>query len=378
MKMRANPMRSDVNQAQVQRLRTVRGLSHTEMAAQLGVSTSALSRILTGRSEATHTQLTALALALGCTPGVLQQAPAEVLHSRPWLRAYADAPKKVMDQFVADTVLAVESFDELRLKLLPERLPMFSGDPSDEHEIDEFAHSVRLATDIEEGVVTNATRAAERLGCVVLPLESELGRHLGMSMFVNGTPVIRVARASPQTPGDRQRFTVAHELGHLTLHQSVPAPDNAEQSKAIEKQANRFAGAFLLPADEFLEDLDAVGGRVTLTTLSKLKARWGVAIKAMVVRLQQLQRIDADQARSLYKQISARGWNKGEPIEVENERAIWLSRALEKRFPDEADRLAAAARQAGISSDHFGAWTSWESQSEATVITFPQDRARNT
>ena len=47
-----------------------------------------------------------------------------------------------------------------------------------------------------------------------------------------------------------------------------------------------------------------MGGRVTLTTLSKLKAKWGVAIKAMVVRLRQLHRIDADQARSLYKQIS--------------------------------------------------------------------------
>ena len=58
-----------------------------------------------------------------------------------------------------------------------------------------------------------------------------------------------------------------------------------------------------------------------------------MAVKAMVVRLQQLHRIDMDQARSLYKQISARGWNKHEPGHVGNERAIWLVKALDTAIP---------------------------------------------
>ena len=47
-----------------------------------------------------------------------------------------------------------------------------------------------------------------------------------------------------------------------------------------------------------------------------------MAVKAMVIRPQQLYRIDLDQARSLYKRISARSWNKDEPVDVGNERAI--------------------------------------------------------
>jgi Zn-dependent peptidase ImmA (M78 family) len=44
---------------------------------------------------------------------------------------------------------------------------------------------------------------------------------------------------------NRERFSAAHELGHLVMHQ----PEHAG-TKAIESQANRFAAAFLMPADD--------------------------------------------------------------------------------------------------------------------------------
>ncbi|WP_243404626.1 ImmA/IrrE family metallo-endopeptidase [Williamsia muralis] len=304
---------------------------------------------------------------------MLSVAVKDALYTRPWLRAYADAPKKTVEQFVADTLLAVESIENLRLKRLPERLPTFDGDANDEHEIDDFAASVRDAADVTTPHVPNVTRAAERLGCIVLPMDNELGKHMGMSMFVDGTPVIRVARPSAHIPGDRQRFTIAHELGHLTMHQATAPPDSAESAKTVERQAHRFAGAFLLPADCFLDDLDEVGGRVTLATLSRLKERWGVAIKAMVVRLQQLHRIDSDHARSLYKQISARGWNKSEPMEVKHERALWLSQALSRRFADESP-VAQAVSHTGLSATYFDDWSDWSSPVDATVLHFPARR----
>ncbi len=191
-------------------------------------------------------------------------------------------------------------------------------------------------------------------------MEHELGKHLGMSTRADDIPVIRVSRPSDKVPGDRQRFTLAHELGHVLLHSACPPPDSSEQAKLIEKQAHRFAAAFLLPGDAFLEDLATTGtNRVTLSTLVALKERWGVAIKAMVMRLQQLTRIDPDQARSLYKQISARGWNTGEPVFVGNERAVWLTKALARRFPGDAT-FAQAAQEAGLDASWFVSWTNWE------------------
>ncbi|WP_410672237.1 ImmA/IrrE family metallo-endopeptidase [Amycolatopsis sp. cmx-4-68] len=41
---------------------------------------------------------------------------------------------------------------------------------------------------------------------------------------------------------DRERFTLAHEVGHLLMHE-LPADDQ-------EKEADRFAGEFLAPAEE--------------------------------------------------------------------------------------------------------------------------------
>ncbi len=333
---------------------------------------SVFSRVLSGQLSVNDVDARRLADILECRPDLLSRPTSDPLHTRPWLRAYADAPKKTVEQYLADTLLASECFDELRLKRLPERLPAFTGDLNDDNEIDEFATAVREAADVDPvQAVPNVTRAAERLGCLVLPMDNELGKHLGMSLFVDGTPVIRVSRPSGDgsLPGDRQRFTLAHELGHVTLHASCSPPETANQARAIEKQAHRFASSFLLPGDSFLSDLDAVGGRVTLSSLARLKERWGVAIKAMVIRLQQLQRIDMDQARSLYKQISSRGWNKDEPVEVGNERAVWLGKALSQRFPGE-DPVAQAAERTGIRRSYFESWSAWEPAANATVIQF--------
>ena len=328
--------------------------------------------MLSGHLSIDASDAEGLAKALACKVFMLSRPNPDSLNTRPWLRAYADAPKKTVEQYIADTLLALEFFEDARLKRVPERLPAFVGDLNDDYEIEEFAAEVRSAADVPHGqAVPNVTRAAERLGCIVLPMDNELGKHLGMSLFVDGIPVIRVSRPSANggIPGDRQRFTLAHELAHLTLHASCPPPESADQAKAFEGQAHRFAGSFLLPGDAFLADLDEFGGRVTLATLARLKERWGVAVKAMVVRLQHLHRIDVDHARSLYKQISARGWNKDEPVEVGNERAIWLSRALSQRFPGDEPNAQAAAR-AGLTRSYFDDWSNWDPDNDATVVPF--------
>jgi Zn-dependent peptidase ImmA (M78 family) len=73
-----------------------------------------------------------------------------------------------------------------------------------------------------------------------------------------------------------------------------------------------------------IETLHQFGGRVTLRTLAEVKAVWGIAIKALVGRFEALGEIDADHARSLYKQISARRWSKNEPVDVPTESAQWF------------------------------------------------------
>lgn len=179
-------------------------------------------------------------------------------------------------------------------------------------------------------------------------------------------------------PGDRQRFTVAHELGHLVLHHASPQPANPAAATKMEREAHRFASAFLTPGDAVVEDLASLGGRVTLSNLASLKEKWGLSIKAFVVRFQQLGVIDDDQARSLYKQISARKWNKQEPVNVANESAVWVQRAIARKFPGSGDLVGDAALHSGVNRKYFAAWMDWspETSSSADLVSLAAVRER--
>lgn len=384
----------------VQRLRVANSLSQAEIAQLTGIAAGVVSMIENGRQSADLASLKSLAIALNCEARYFTDPAPEVVSSRPWLRAYADASKRAVDKYVADTETAVSAIQALNMKAIPERIPTFDGDLNDEFAIEECAAAVRESAELSPGAaVGNAMRAAERLGCIVLPMDDELGRHMGMSMRVNGFPVIRVSRPAVQTSdsdgshlllpsGDRQRFTVAHEIGHLALHTASSPPTTAEEGSNFEKHAHRFASAFLAPAEPLLDDLSSLGGRVTLTTLQQLKERWGVAIKMLVMRLRNLDRIDDHQARSLYKQMSARKWNKVEPVTVGHESAIWFDRALAQLFPLTAApqwRPAECAHdQLGLGGQYFDRWTDWSVRiddqplSSGSVLSIsPRNRSRS-
>lgn len=336
----------------------------------VGVASGTVSMIETGATATPPSLIEPLAAALGVTREYLLRDVPEPVSSRPFLRAYADAPKKYVDAVVADNETAVDVFASLGLKRVPDILPYFDDDANNSESIEKTASEARTRAGIAtDGIVFSAIRSAEKLGCVVLPLDSELGRHLGMSSRVNDVPIIRVSRpghgADWGVPGDRQRFTVAHELGHLILHHDAPQPDTAAAAAKMEKEAHRFASAFLAPGDAIVSDLGLYGGRVTLSTLVKLKEKWGFSIKAFVTRFHQLGVIDDDQSRSLYKQISSRKWNKDEPVIVVNESAVWLRSALTQKLAASSDLLKAAAHASGVSKEHLWSWTNWDAVSGA-------------
>lgn len=379
--------------ARIRRLRVASGLSQMEFAARLGVANGTVSMIESGSQTPSDELMKCMATVLDVTPRFLLAPVGIGSLERPWLRAYADASKREVDRQIADAVTATEFIEALRIRPIPDTVPVFDGDLADEDEIEQLALDVRAAAGLgETDVVGNSIRAAERLGCLVLPMSEELGRHLGMSVRASEIPVIRVSRAtrdgSVGVPGDRQRFTVAHELGHLALHSGRPAPRSASEASAIERQAHRFAGAFLAPADPLVADLEEHGGRVTLRTLCVLKERWGIAIKALVMRFQAIGLVDAEQARSLHKQISARGWTQSEPVPVGPEHAIWLARAIGRAAgPSTADPLAKASELSGLGRSFLTRWVTWDPATDQnqpapvvdlTIRPRPQSPRRNT
>jgi Zn-dependent peptidase ImmA (M78 family) len=125
----------------------------------------------------------------------------------------------------------------------------------------------------------------------------------------------------------RTRFDAAHELAHLILHRGIASEELEPRLDRIEKEADCFAGAFLLPEESY--PLEVFSTRHV--AFEQLKARWKVSIAAQIYRCSDLLILSDDQILNLRKQLSANRWRKKEPLDdqIPPELPIVLNRSLE-------------------------------------------------
>lgn len=86
----------------------------------------------------------------------------------------------------------------------------------------------------------------------------------------------------------RDRFTIAHELGHYFLHSrqgEIPIRANRRGSEPTEWEANWFAAALLMPAEEFRSAWGKRGGKVGVVALDFLVSRDAAAVRAKTLGL---------------------------------------------------------------------------------------------
>ena len=205
--------------------------------------------------------------------------------------------------------------------------------------IEDLAIETRRQLGIGRGdPVPNLLRAVERAGVVVFGGTTQVDGHEAVSawpLYPSGRPVVCYTRGKP---GDRQRLSIAHEIGHLVLHQRrVVEPARAET------EAFSFGAALLLPRESAFEEIEPP---VTLRTLAWTKARWGISIAALIRRCRDLRIIDEHRYKSLNVQLGTRGWKKNEPVKVAAERPTLLSQAL--RLVYGTDHPSSVARLKGL------------------------------
>jgi len=169
-------------------------------------------------------------------------------------------------------------------------------------EAETAAVSLRAAWNLGSDAIPNFVEFLEEKGIKVLALS--LNQKLsGMIVKVqqhegSDVPVIILNR---ENTGERQRFTLAHELGHLLL--------NASKDVA-EKAANRFAGAFLMPADTLLEEVGKHRQDISLGELFQLKAIYGVSVQPITYRCKDLGIINQSLYKHLFDEFDAQGWRR--------------------------------------------------------------------
>lgn len=146
--------------------------------------------------------------------------------------------------------------------------------------------------------------------------------------------------------GERQRFTLAHELAHLVLRFS--SLSDLDQEKA----ADRFAGAFLMAKDMLLRLLGSHRTSISLGELAELKKIFKVSIASLVVRCGQLGVITKTAYGRLFGQIKGLGWNgpaSTEPNRLEAEVPLRMERMCMRAVAEGAISEAKAAELLNIS-----------------------------
>lgn len=180
-------------------------------------------------------------------------------------------------------------------------------------EIENIATSTRRHWGLGDGPISNVLTLMENNGVVVSRIDLEADNLDALSQWSDhdGSPYIFLS--SNKKSAARSRFDISHELAHLVCHNKISKNIcyNPIEHTLLEKQANRFASAFLLPARTFTNDLVSP----TLDGFWALKEKWQVSIKAMIVRCRDLDIIDDDYARTLFINYNRRGWAKREPLD---------------------------------------------------------------
>lgn len=115
-------------------------------------------------------------------------------------------------------------------------------------------------------------------------------------------PIIAVNKTFP---GDRQRYNLAHELGHLLMQ--------IDSEIDTEKAAHRFAGAFLVPKEMAFLELGTRRKWLDFRELYVLKHKYGLSMAAWVHRAADLEIISASAVKRHWTQMTMNGWRKAEP-----------------------------------------------------------------
>jgi Zn-dependent peptidase ImmA (M78 family) len=167
---------------------------------------------------------------------------------------------------------------------------------------DRAAEHLRKHWNLGIDPIPNLVELFEERGIKVLVVDSEENID-GMAAMVRrsrGEPV-RVIVVRNGVHGDRQRFNLAHELGHMVMN--VQGDD-----KFREKAAHRFAGAFLMPAEALWSNVGKHRSSIGWSELFALKQLFGASIQAITYRCADLGIFPSSLSQGLFRTFSRLGF----------------------------------------------------------------------
>ena len=327
----------------LKRARTASGLSLRELESAIDnrVTAQAISKYERDEAMPSSNVLIALANALGVAVAYLVEAQETTLESVEF-RRQTFANRREQAQAEANILAMLERYlaveDLLGLPIEEWDRPRGAPFPvaAGELEAELAAYALRTHWSLGAQPVFNVVQVLEGRGVKVLP--AVLGGTDGVAADVrrrDGHP-IPVLVVATGVCAERQRFALARELGHMVL--STGRKVNAERA------ANRFAGAFLMPAETVWSEVGRRRRSIGLGELFDLKLLFGVSAQALARRCRDLAIFGPTLYKRLLRELGLRGWSKPPFVEP-------LSGAQDDERPRRFERLCLRALAEGVVSE---------------------------
>jgi Zn-dependent peptidase ImmA (M78 family)/DNA-binding XRE family transcriptional regulator len=298
-----------VNPAMLFLARESRGFSQTEFARKVGLSQATISRYEGGALEVATEHLEKIAGALEF-PVTLFMLP-EMIYGfgsscGSYHRKRATLPLRKLRMIHARINIKRIQISRLLLGADIESTNKFDRMDLDQYETPErVASLVRASWQLPFGPINNLVRAIENAGGIVFSMPFGTSKIDAVSQYPPGQPPLFFLNSD--SPPDRCRFTLAHEIGHIVMHETP--------TENLESEADRFASEFLMPARDIGPDL----GRLTLEKAGALKPYWKVSMAAIIKRARTLDKLSEWQYKNLFTQLGVLGYRTKEPIQISPE-----------------------------------------------------------
>ena len=305
----------------LRQLRLARGLSMDQFVAAMGgvVTKQALSKYERDLARPRQAVLRSIAKALEVSTARLIEADPIQVDIRAYRRK-ARMGRKEMERI--ENLTAIHLEDRVRLEdvlgLTPDARSVPQIPVGRVADAEDAAAKVRADWGLGEDPIASVIDTFEEHHIHVIEVESS-DAFDGISAVARGRRG-RVLGAAvvirKGLPGERQRLSLTHELGHLVLQLA----EGVEEERA----AFRFGAAMLAPAEPVRRDVGSHRRHVDLQELLLLKRRYGMSVQALLYRLRDLGIISEGQYKSGCVDINRMGWRRGEPMALEPEQPTWL------------------------------------------------------
>ncbi|WP_041167341.1 MULTISPECIES: ImmA/IrrE family metallo-endopeptidase [Pseudomonas] len=325
-----------------------RGMKKRELASRIGVTERSVSSYESGTQEPEAATLTRIAQALGFPEAFFFGDDPEI--PTPDVASFRSLSK--MSAGLRDSALGagaiallLNEWLESRFDLPPIDVPDLGSERGAQVSVDGVmepdqtpevtAEMLRAHWQLGEQPIKNLILLLESKGVRVYSLAIDAKEVDAFSMWSGGRPFMFL---NTYKSAERCRFDAAHELGHLVMHQHAHP-----QGPDLEREANAFASAFLMPRASVLASAPR---SITLNSLIKFKRVWAVSVAALNYRLHSLGLSSDWTYRTLCIQIAQEGYRTNEPQPMQHERSVVLEKIFAALRAEGLSKSAVAAQLA--------------------------------